>query len=357
MERIRKMKLRKILDKIAPYTPGVLKEGAVKIASNENPLGPSPRALERISQVAGSISLYPDAGAVRLREAVAKRLGLERDNFIFGNGSDEVLCLISGAYMEEGDTAITSEHTFSEYTFATVLFGGTMKYAPMRDGRFDLPGILQLIDSRTKIIFLCNPNNPTGTSFGEAEFRAFMKQVPSQVLVVSDEAYQEYAERPDFPKSMEYISRYPNLVVLRTFSKIYGLAGLRVGYAVGQKEVIANFYKTKTPFNVNLNGQEAALAALEDDEFVRKSFEMNRRGKEYLYKEFDRLGLRYYPSDANFICVHVGRDSMEVFHTIMDLGVTIRPLRSFKMDEWIRVTVGTEEQNRLFIAYLEKALK
>lgn len=351
------MKLRKTLAHIVPYSPGKLKEGAIKLASNENPLGPSPKAITRIKEMAATVSLYPDAGVVKLRDAVARKLGVERDNLIFGNGSDEVLCLIAGAYIEEGDNTVTSEHTFSEYTFATVLFGGKVKYAPMQDGRFDLSKILELVDSRTKIVFLCNPNNPTGTSFGEKEFRSFMEQIPSSVLVVSDEAYREYVERPDFPDSVRMIPQYPNLVVLRTFSKIYGLAGLRVGYGVGSREVIADFYKTKTPFNVNLLAQEAALAALDDEEFVRHSVETNRKGKEYLYREFERLGLKYYPSDANFVCVHVGRDSMEVFQTIMDLGVTIRPLRSFQLDQWIRVTVGTEEQNKKFVQCLEQALR
>lgn len=351
------MKLRKTLQHIVPYSPGLLKEGAIKLASNENPLGTSPKAVARIKDVAATVSLYPDAGVLKLRDAIARKLGVERENLIFGNGSDEVLCLITGACLEEGDNTVTSEHTFSEYTFATVLFGGRVKYAPMGDGRFDLGRILELVDSRTKIIFLCNPNNPTGTSFGEKEFQVFMERVPPTVLVVSDEAYREYVERPDFPDTLGMIPRYPNLVVLRTFSKIYGLAGLRVGYGVGSREVITSFYKVKTPFNVNLLAQEAALAALEDEEFVKQSVETNRIGKEYLYLEFERLGLRYYPSDANFVCVHVGRDSMEVFKAIMDLGVTIRPLRSFQLNEWIRVTVGTEDQNRKFVSCLEKVLK
>ncbi|MCX7788767.1 MAG: histidinol-phosphate transaminase [Spirochaetes bacterium] len=351
------MKLRKTLEHIVPYSPGTLKEGAIKLASNENPLGPSPKAIARIKEMATTVSLYPDAGVGKLRDAVAKKLGMERDNLIFGNGSDEVLCLITGAYIEEGDNTVTSEHTFSEYTFATVLFGGKVKYAPMKDGRFDLTKLLEVVDSRTKIVFLCNPNNPTGTSFGEKEFRAFMERLPSSILVVSDEAYREYVERPDFPDTLRMIPQYPNLVVLRTFSKIYGLAGLRVGYGVGSKEVIADFYKTKTPFNVNLLAQEAALAALEDEEFVKLSVETNRKGKSYLYQEFDRLGLKYYPTDANFVCVHVGRDSVEVFRTIMELGVTIRPLRSFQLNEWIRVTIGTEDQNRKFVKCLEQALR
>ncbi|MFQ3620784.1 MAG: histidinol-phosphate transaminase [Spirochaetales bacterium] len=351
------MKLRKSLSTIVPYSPGKLKEGAIKLASNENPLGPSPKAIKRLQAMASQVYLYPDAGAVKLRDALASRLGVERENLIVGNGSDEVLCLITGAYIEEGDVAVTSEHTFSEYTFATVLFGGQMRYAPMQQGRFDLEAILNRVDGRTKIIFLCNPNNPTGTSFGEQEFLKFMERVPKEVLVVSDEAYREYVDRQDFPNTIRHLAQYPNLVVLRTFSKIYGLAGLRVGYGVGAQETISDFFKTKTPFNVNLLAQEAALAALEDEEFVQNSITSNQEGKEFLYKEFERLGLFYYPTDANFICVQVKRDSMEVFQKVMDLGVTIRPLRSFQLNDWIRVTIGTEEQNRTFIACLEKVLK
>ncbi len=351
------MKPRKALETIVPYTPGKLKEGAVKLASNENPLGPSPKALERLKSVLPGLSLYPDAAFVRLRQAVAGRLGVAPENLIFGNGSDELLCLAAGTYIEEGDDAVTSQSTFSEYTFATVLFGGHMTYAPLKDGRFDLPALAALTGPRTRIVFLCNPNNPTGTVFSGDELSRFLEKVSRDVLVVLDEAYYEYVGWDEFPRSVELLGAHPNVLILRTFSKIYGLAGLRVGYGIAREEVIRNLSRAKTPFNVNLAAQEAALAALEDDEFVERSVAMNAEGKRYLYREFDRLGLRYYPTEANFVCVHLNRDGTEVFERIMDMGVTIRPLRSFGMADWIRVTVGTPEQNRLFISCLQRVLK
>ncbi len=347
------MKARKALDTITPYSPGKLKEGAIKLASNENPLGPSPKAIERLRSIAPSVYLYPDAGFVRLREAAAARLGVKPENLIFGNGSDEILCLIAGTYIEDGDNAVTSETTFSEYTFSTVLFGGKMKYAPIKDGRFDLPAIADLVDARTRIVFLCNPNNPTGTAFSRDDLTAFMKRCPPDVLVVLDEAYYEYVDWDEFPDSVKMLKDHPNIMILRTFSKIYGLAGLRVGYGIAREDVIRDVSKTKTPFNVNLPAQEAALAALGDDEFVERSVAVNAEGKNYLYREFERLGLKYHPTEANFICVHVGRDGMEVFRKIMEMGVTIRPLKSFNLHDWIRVTVGTPEQNAKFVSCLE----
>jgi histidinol-phosphate aminotransferase len=350
------MKLRKALETIVPYTPGKLKEGAIKLASNENPLGPSPKAMQCIKAMAENVYLYPDAGCNRLRETVAAKIGMAPENLIFGNGSDEVLCLIAGAYIEEGCNAVTSETTFSEYTFATVLFGGKMKYAPMKEGRFQLDAIADLVDGSTRIAFLCNPNNPTGTIFTGAELESFMKRIPRDVLVVCDEAYFEYVGRKDFPDSIALLKEYPNLIILRTFSKIYGLAGLRVGYGIADEKVVLDLLKAKTPFNVNIVAQEAAIAATADDEFVERSVRVNSEGKAFLYREFDKLGLSYYPSEANFVCVRVGKDCMEVFQKIMDLGVTIRPMKSFGLLDRIRVTVGTPEQNAKFLDCLKKVL-
>ncbi len=350
------MKLRKALKTIHPYSPGVLKEGAIKLASNENPLGPSPKAMERIRNLAPDVFLYPDASAVRLREKVASMLGIGPGNLVFGNGSDEVLCLIAGAYIEEGSNAVTSTTTFSEYTFAATLFGGRMKYAEMKDGKFQLDAIAGLVDKDTRVVFLCNPNNPTGTTYGHDEFVAFLRKVPEDVLVVSDEAYFEYNTRKDFPDSKTLLKDHSNLVILRTFSKIYGLAGLRVGYAIAREDVVSDLLKAKTPFNVNLVAQEAAYAAADDVEFVKRSIAVNNEGKAYLYGEFDKLGLAYYPTEANFVCVRVKKDCVEVFRKVMDLGVTIRPLKSFGLDDWIRVTVGTREQNEKFIDSLKKVL-
>ncbi len=351
------MKTREALRTIKPYVAGALKPGAIKLASNENPLGPSPRAMEAIARNASGVSLYPDALATELREKLAGRLGVSADQLLVGNGSDEILLFIAGAYIEAGDEAVTSQTTFSEYTFATTLFGGTMRYAPMEDGRFQLNRLLELIGERTRIVFLCNPNNPTGTIFSGKELEAFLERVPRDVLVVSDEAYFEYVSDPSFPDSIALQRTFPDLLVLRTFSKIYGLAGLRVGYGIGSEAVIGDLRRTKEPFNVNILAQAAALAALDDEEFLRRSLRTNEEGKIFLMQELGRMGIPCYPTEANFICCNIGRDGMEAFRRIMDLGVTIRPLASFGLTEWIRVTIGTPEQNRTFLSCLKAFLE
>jgi histidinol-phosphate aminotransferase len=350
------MKIRECLKDMVPYSPGKLKPGAIKLASNENPLGISPKASDAVKQSIASISLYPDGACVKLKKALSKQHNLASANFCVGNGSDEVLVLIAGAYIEPGDNAVTSQTTFSEYTFATKLFGGTMKYAPMVDGCFQLDAIASLIDAKTKLVFLCNPNNPTGTSFSNDELMAFMKKVPKDTLVVLDEAYREYVDRNDFPESISLLNEYDNVIILRTFSKIYGLAGLRVGYGIARPEVITDMEKTRAPFNVNSLAQAAACAALDDTDFVNKSRAVNREGKTYLYASFDKLGLKYYKTDANFILVYINQDCVAAFEKMMSLGITIRPLRSFGLNDAIRVTIGTPEQNEFFVRCLERVL-
>jgi histidinol-phosphate aminotransferase len=350
------MILRKTLKNISPYIPGRLKEGAIKLASNENPLGASPKAVERMKSIAEKMSLYPDGSCTGLKLKLAAEFGLNPENFVTGNGSDEVLLLTAGAFIEPGNNSVTSETTFSEYAFATNLFGGTTKTVKMKDGRFQLNEIAAQIDEKTRLIFLCNPNNPTGTYFNQNSLMEFMGKVPENVLVVVDEAYKEYVKAPDFPDTIKMLNKYGNLLILRTFSKIYGLAGLRVGYGIGHKDVIDALNKAREPFNVNAMGQEAAIAALDDAEFVAKSIEVNETGKNYLYREFDRLKLRYYPTEANFIFVTINQDCIKAFEKLMDLGVTIRPMKSFGVNDAIRVTVGIQEQNEFFIRRLEKII-
>jgi len=350
------MKIRRCLNDIKPYIPGKLKEGAIKLSSNENPLGPSPLAVEQIKASAEKISLYPDGACIKLREKLAATHGLEREQIIIGNGSDEVLLFIAGTFIEDGDNAVTSESTFSEYTFSTKLFGGSMKYAPMVDGKYQLDKILELADDKTRIVFLCNPNNPTGTYFPQDKLDSFLGKVPDNVLVVIDEAYYEYAGARDYPRTVELLDRHKNLLILRTFSKIYGLAGLRTGYAMGNSEIIYNLNKSREPFNVNSIAQSAAMAAIDDDEFIKRSMSVNEEGKLFLYSEFDELGLEYYRTEANFIFFYIKKDCMDAFQRLMDLGVTVRPMKSFGFDEAIRVTVGTMEQNRIFIEALKHIL-
>jgi histidinol-phosphate aminotransferase len=341
---------------MVPYIQGRYKEGAFKLSSNENPLGVSPKAREAIGLALSNVSLYPDGSCARLKSALGSKYSLLPGNFSVGNGSDEIILLIAGAYIESGDNAITSETTFSEYAFATKLFGGSIRYAPMQDGLFPLDQIASMIDNRTKIVFLCNPNNPTGTYFSDTALVNFIKKVPKDVLVVIDEAYIEYADADDIPDSISLLKQYQNVMILRTFSKIYGLAGLRVGYGIGNPAVISDLEKTRAPFNVNSISQAAAAAALYDDNFVKSSRNINNEGKIFLYASFERLGLKYYPTQSNFILVYINQDCTTAFEKLMNLGVTIRPLKSFGLNDAIRVTIGTAEQNEFFIRCLERII-
>jgi histidinol-phosphate aminotransferase len=350
------MKLRKNLEKIKPYIAGKLKEGSIKLASNENPLGSSPKACEAIHNFIDKVYLYPDANCEVIKERLAQKHGITRDMLIIGNGSDEILLFIAGAYIEEGRNAVTSEATFSEYTFAATLFAGEMRYAPMDNFTFNLPAIASLIDEQTRVIFLSNPNNPTGTYFTHKQFMDFIKTVPKDVLIVVDEAYIEYVTEEDFPDTLPLINEHDNILILRTFSKMYGLAGLRIGYGISSKKVITDLHKTKEPFNVNAVAQVGAAAALDDHEFVMKVLEVNKKGKAYLYRQFDAMGLWYLKTDANFIFLRIGMDCNRAFQILMDRGVTIRPMPILGLSDGIRITIGTEEQNKLFIRLLKELL-
>ncbi len=303
------------------------------------------------------VNIYPDGSCRLLREALAEKLGYKSTNFIVGNGSDEIMTLIAATYISDGDNAITAECTFSEYTFATILYSGDIKKAPMKEGTFDPDEILKLINEKTRIIYFCNPNNPTGTYVNHNDMDTLISKIPENTLFVLDEAYADYSDALDFPDSKNLLMKYPNLMILKTFSKIYGLAALRIGFGIAREDVINQILVTKQPFNVNTPGQIGATAALSDFDFYEKSKDMNSTGKRFLYEELDRLGLEYYPSQANFICINVKRDSKKLFQQMMNEGVTIRPLASFGMDSWIRITVGTEKNNKYLIRILEKTLK
>lgn len=356
---IQAMKARPVLDSMVPYTPGKLVPGKLKLASNENPLGPSPKAMEAFVAAASRLSLYPDGGAIDLKDALAQYWGLTRNHFLLGNGSDEVLVMIAAAFLNPQDHVLLGERTFSEYRFASLLFDGSIEAVPMPDGRFDTKSFLKALKPQTKAIFLCSPNNPTGTIISSTELRAFLEQVPGHILVVLDAAYAEYvdsaAER-GYPRELEVLAAFPNLLVLHTFSKIYGIAGLRVGYAMANPEIIGNLEKVRQPFNVNLPAQAAAIAALGDLAFVEESRRVNSAGKLTLYQLFDSLGLEYLPSEANFVAVNVRRDSKVFFQAVMDEGVTIRPMASFGYKKWIRVTIGKPEQLELFARAFRAAL-
>ena len=339
---------------IPEYVPGKTPKepGVVKLASNENPFGPSPKALEAIAKEAKNLQIYPDQKSILLREALAKKLGVPDSCIICGNGSDDIMQILGSTYLNPGDEVIVSKNTFSLYELVARIFDGKLVLVNLKDNELDLAGFANAITSKTKMIFLTNPNNPTGTAFSAAEFDALMKKVPDSALVVVDEAYIEFAERKDLPDTIKYVKEGRNVVVLRTFSKFYGLAGLRIGYGLARKEIIAPMFKTKMPFNVNRLAQAGATAALDDQEFTEKTFKNNVEGKIYLYAELDKLGLEYKETEANFIFIDMKRSADELFMELMRKGVIIRPLTSFGFPQAIRVSIGAKEQNEKLIKAL-----
>lgn len=361
------VKHRNIVESLEPYRPGkpiseVKRElgltNVIKLASNENPLGCSPRAVEALIKWTQEVSLYPDGNCTELRNALTKRFKLDPAQFLFGAGSDQILEIIAQTYINPGDTTITCWPSFSRYETVTRIMDGKMIKVPLKkDYSFDLDGILKSITHNTRIIWLCNPNNPTGTIITAQEQNAFLEKVPRDVLVVLDEAYYEYARGEDYPESIELLEQYDNIIILRTFSKAYGLAGLRIGYAISRKETIELLNRVRGPFNVNAAAQAAALAALDDQEFVQRSVQTNEEGKRYLYQAFEKMGLEYIPTHTNFIMVNVEKNSVEVFKALLQKGVIIRSGDIFDMDNWIRVTIGTPEQNMRLIEALKEVLK
>jgi histidinol-phosphate aminotransferase len=350
------IKPRRVLQYLKPYLPGQEIAGNIKLASNENPLGPSPKALSVVQKMDESLSLYPDGGCTLLREALSEKFELKSSQILAGNGSDEILLYLAAAFLDPGDEVLIPAPTFSVYETSARLFGASPSWIQMENGEWTLDSISRLVNSKTKIVYLCNPNNPTGTIFSKAMLVDFLGKISDRVVVVIDEAYHEYAVSPEYPQTVPLLQANPNVVVLRTFSKIYGLAGLRVGYALSSEPVIEALSKVKMPFNVNRVAQQAAVAALKDTEFVKKSQANNEAGKQYLYKELKSLGLNYLPTEANFIYIEVPLEAKIVFEKLVQKGITIRPLESFGCPRAIRVTIGTPEQNEAFVKALKQVL-
>lgn len=356
--------VRKSVKKLKPYVPGKGKEEAkragaieiIKLASNENPLGPSPKALKMIQKRIKDLSVYPDQYAQEVKTALEKRLGIENNNLIIGNGSDEIMQMVGAAFLSAGDEAIISENTFSTYEFVATLFDAKPIFVPLKNYRYDLPAMSDKINEKSKLVFLCNPNNPTGTIFSAGELDAFLSILPKGVIVVIDEAYCEYVEAKSFPDSFKYVREGKNVIVLRTFSKICGLAGLRIGYGIANPEIIKYLKMVKLPFNVNRAAIAAAVGAIKDFAFIKKSLKMNKEGKKYLYKELKSLGLKCLETEANFVYFETEKSADILFMELMRKGIIVRPLSSFGMPNSIRVTVGTKKQNKRFIEALKDVL-
>ena len=350
---------------LQPYQPGKPVEelerelgirGAVKLASNEAPLAPSPRALEALREASGALNRYPEDDSPYLKRDLAKTLQVPEDQLLCGSGSDELLDLLGRCFLGPGDEAVFAWPSFAMYPIVARSQGARAVEVPLDgDLRADADALAAAVGERTRILFLSNPNNPTGTSIGRDAFERLLRAVPERVVIVSDEAYCEYVRRDDFPRSIEEIGRRRTLVVLRTFSKIHGLAGLRVGYGVGDPELISLVARARHPFNVNTLAQAAARAALGDPEHVAEVRELTHRGLERLEKGLRELGLDYAPSDANFLLVEVG-DGARIYDRLLRAGVIVRPMAGFGLPGHLRVTVGLPEENERFLETLAREL-
>jgi len=334
-----------------------LKIHAVKLASNENPLGPSPKAMEAARRALGDANWYPDGGSKRLREVLAARFGVRPEEIFTGLGSSEIIDLASRVLLRPGLEGITSEGSFALFSIAIRASGGKLILTPQKEFAFDLEAIARAVTPQTRIIYIANPNNPTGTAFGAAEFGGFLKKLPGDVLIVLDEAYREYADRKDLPDAMKLFREYNNILTLRTFSKVYGLAGLRIGYGIGHPTLVAEMNKLRTPFNVTSVGQAAALAALDDEEHVRKSVEINRVERKRLFDGLKKIGLAPVPSETNFLFVPIGPRAKALCDGLLHEGVIIRPLAWMGFPEAIRISVGSPAENTKLLGALADALE
>lgn len=334
---------------------GIAEASIVKLASNENPLGMSARARDAAITAIGEISRYPDGGAFALKKALCARFGVEPAQLVIGNGSNDILELASQAFLAPGLSAVYSRHAFAVYPLATNARGARGIEVAAKNFGHDLDAMAAAIEPQTRVVFIANPNNPTGTFVPGAELEAFLAKVPRHVLVVLDEAYTEYLAPEQRYDSIAWLARFPNLLVSRTFSKAYGLAGLRVGYAIAHPEVADLMNRVRQPFNVSSVALAAAEAALDDDEFLARSAEVNRRGMAQLVAAFRELGLEWIPSAGNFVTFKVG-DAIGVNQALLRQGVIVRPIAAYGMPHWLRVSIGLPEENARFIEALRQAL-
>lgn len=327
----------------------------IKLASNENPLGPSPAALGAMEKTLQQLHLYPDGNAFYLKQKLAGQLDLEPRHLILGNGSNEIIEFVGHALMARGTDVIVSQYCFAVYPIVTRLFDANLITVPAKNHGHDLPAMLRAITPRTRVIFVANPNNPTGTLAPRAEVMRIVNETPPNVLLVMDEAYVEFLDEPIDLLPLIRRGEKPNLLLMRTFSKIYGLAGLRLGYGMGPPELIAALEKVRQPFNVNALIQAGAVAALDDDEHMRRTRLNNAAGLKFFEEAFRQLKLPFVPSAANFIMVRVG-DGLGVFTALQKLGAITRPMGSYQLPEWIRISIGTTEENSRCLAGLKQVL-
>lgn len=328
----------------------------VKMASNENPLGPSSLALAALRDSLEQVHMYPEGSSPALRAALAQRFGLDQDMVIVTNGADNALSLVCLAFLNPGEEMLSCSPTFPVYEHAARVAGGRPVFVPLRDYTFDVEALAAAVGPRTKLVFLCNPNNPTGTIVGRARVESLIARLPEGSVLVIDEAYAEYVESDDYPDSLAYVRDGLNVIVVRTFSKIYGLAGLRVGYALAPRHIISLMERVREPFPVSRPSQAAALAALDDAAHVARSQAVNREGKALLYRELEARGIRYVPTEANFLLIELDSDSGPVYDALLRQGVIVRPGAFWGLPACIRVSIGREEDNRRFLSTLDRVL-
>ena len=358
---------REPVQQLSPYVPGkpvdeLARElglnpaDIVKLASNENPLGPGPSVLEAINKALPELTRYPDGNGFILKEALSRHYSLDMEQITLGNGSNDILELVAKAWLEPGNNAVFSQYAFAVYPIATLAAGAECRVVPAKDYGHDLDAMLAAIDDNTRVVFIANPNNPTGTWFDTAALEDFLAAVPGQVLVVLDEAYIEYASGSELPDGVKFLSRYPNLLVSRTFSKAYGLAALRVGYALSSSRVAEVLNRVRQPFNVSSLALVAACAALEDEDYLFRSRLANEQGMEQLETGLEALGLEWIPSKGNFIAVNFGSDAAAINQALLERGVIVRPVAGYGMPEFLRVSIGTHEENARFLNVLKQVL-
>jgi len=357
--------IRKCVEKLTPYPPGKPIEelerelgivGSIKLASNENPLGPSPRAIKAIKESLNNMHRYPDGSCYYLRQKLSKKFGLPMSNIIMGNGSNEIIQLVAHTFLSPDEEVILPLPTFLMYEKIVQSFAGKIVTVPLVDFSIDLSAILTAVSSQTKIIFINNPNNPTGIGLNKEKISQFLHSLPPDLIVILDEAYIEFATDPNIASSLELLESYPLLVVLRTFSKAYGLAGLRIGYGFASEMIVDSMNLVRQPFNVNYLAQAGALAALDDNVFVKKTLALTRDGLVFLYSQLDRLGLEYVPTQTNFFLIKTPLGAQETYQRMLKEGVIVRSMESFGLNDYIRINVGLPEENKRFIKTLEKVL-
>ncbi len=357
--------LKESIERIGTYQPGKPLEElqreygiteAIKLASNENPLGPSPKAVEAVSAALGKINRYPDTHGFYLKEKLARKLRVTPENLCLGNGSDEIIQLIAQAFLMPGEEVVMGDPAFAFYQMVVTASDGREVMVPLKDFCYDLPAMAERITEKTKLIFINTPLNPTGTIISREAFETFLKRIPPDVVLVIDEAYSEYVRDTSYPNFLDYIEGEQKLIILRTFSKIYGLAGLRIGYGIADAFLIACLNKIKGPFNTNLLAQVAALAALDDEEHLNKTLATNQEGLAYFYRELEKMGLTYIPTQANFFLVRLGREASSVYESLLKEGVIVRVMAGYGLDEYLRISVGLPEENERCIQSLKKVL-